>query len=100
MKKFILVIAVIAVAFISAPAFAAQTTDNNVNTEVNEEYAFVEFKDLPEETQELLVNTFDDYDLMIIYQNTVTKLLHVTVVKDEMKKVFVQNEDGTFEEQK
>jgi hypothetical protein len=100
MKKFILGIAVIAAVIISVPAFAAQENSNaNVNTEITEEYVLVELKDLPEETQELLVNTFDGYDLMVIYQNTTTKLLQITVVKDEEKKVFVQNEDGTFVEQ-
>jgi len=102
MKNFILGIAVIVAAFVSVPVFAAQANfDLNVNTEVaaNEDYVPVAFKDLPEETQELLLTVFEGYDIAEIFQSAETKLLKLVVVKDDEKKVFVQNENGEFIEQ-
>ena len=101
MKKFILGIAVIAAALISVPVFAAQEEpEANVNTEVTtDEFVQVDFKDLPEETQAMLVKEFDGYEIKAVFQHVETKLLKVVVVKDEEEKTFIQNEDGTFVQQ-
>ena len=101
MKKFILGIVVIAAVIISVPVIAQENNDLNVNTEVvNEDFVQVDFQNLPEETQEMLLKAFAGYDITFIYQGVETKLLKVVVVKDdEPKKVFLQNEEGEFIEQ-
>jgi hypothetical protein len=102
MKKFILGIAVIAAAFVCVPVFAQQANpDEIVGTEVtNDEYVQVEFQNLPEETQELLVKEFAGYEFKAIYQQIETKLLKVVVLKDEEELTFIQDEEGKFIEQK
>jgi hypothetical protein len=101
MKKIILSIFVVAVAFFCMPAVSAQESfDASVSTEVTgDDYVQVEFKDLPAETQELLVKTFAGYEFKTIYQHNETKLLKVIVVKEEVEKTFIQNAEGNFEEQ-
>jgi len=101
MKKIILGIAVIAAAIISVPAFAAQENpEPNMNTEVTtDDFVQVDFQDLPEETQIMLVKEFDGYDIQAVYQHVETKLLKVLVVKDEEEKTFIQNEEGLFVQQ-
>jgi len=98
MKKIILLIAVIAVATLTTFAFTAQTSNTVVvNTEVtNDEFEPVEFKDLPAETQEMLLKEFDGYVIKSIFQNKENKLLKVVVVKDDEEKTFIQNEEGKF----
>jgi hypothetical protein len=101
MKKVILLIAVIAATTFTAFAFTSQANINaTVNTEVvNDEYVQVEFKNLPAETQEMLLKEFAGYEFKAIYQNVETKLLKVVVVKEEVEKTFVQNDEGKFIEQ-
>jgi len=100
MKKFILGIVVIAAVIISVPATAQANNDLNVNTEVvNDEFVPVDFQNLPEEAQEMLLKVFAGYDIKEVYQGVETKLLKVIVVKDDDKKIFVQNEEGEFIEQ-
>jgi len=98
MKKFILGIAVIAAAIISVPVFAAQDEpEANVNTEVTtDEFVQVDFQNLSEETQAVLLKEFDGYEIKAVYQHVETKLLKVVVLKDEEEKTFIQKEDGTF----
>jgi hypothetical protein len=98
MKKIILGIALIATSIICAPVFAAQNNpEDAVSTEVtNEEFVLVDFQNLPEDTQVLLVNEFAGYEFKAIFQHVENNLLKVVVVKDEEEKVFVQNEEGKF----
>jgi hypothetical protein len=102
MKKIILIIAVFAATLISVSVFAAQTNSAQpANTEVtDEDYVKVEFQNLPEETQELLLKAFEGYEMKAIYQHIETNLLKVIVVKDEVEQTFIQNHEGNFEEQK
>lgn len=102
MKKIILGIAVIAAAIICVPAYASQNNpENTVNTEVtNDGYVQVEFQSLPEDTQALLVKEFAGYEFKAIFQHAENKSLKVVVVKDEVEKTFVQNEEGKFIEVK
>ena len=101
MKKIILLIAVIAATTFTAFAFTAQANHQaTVNTEVtNDDYVQVNFKDLPEETQEMLLKEFAGYEIKAIYQQVETKLLKVVVEKEEVEKTFIQNEEGKFIEQ-
>jgi len=101
MKKVILLIAVVAATTFAAFAFTAQTTCNaTVNTEfTNDEYVQVEFKDLPSETQELLVKEFAGYEIKTIFQQVETKLLKVVVVNEEGEQTFVQDQEGKFVEE-
>ena len=102
MKKIIFGISVLAVALFSMPVASAQENfDTSVNTEVTaDDYVQVEFKDLPAETQGLLLKTFEGYEFKAIYQHNETKLLKVVVTKEEEEKTFVQIDENNFEEQK
>jgi len=100
MKKVILLIAFLIATSLTIFTFTAQANSSFVfNTvEMNEEYVQVNFKDLPAETQELLIAEFSDYEIKAIFQNVETKLLKVVVVKDEEERTFTQNEEGKFVE--